>query len=805
MVTIPSRPSLSSAPQAAKAWLVLVIVAAAFAVITFAGTVVEPQTVRATNAADEFDTTRAFDRIATIMGEENPHPVDHPETARVRDRLTAMITAMGFDPQLTQHHVCDGVGSGRYLGCAKVTNVSFALGPAPSPSPSSSGARDTLLLLAHYDSVPAGPGAGDDMIGVATILEIAHHLQREQPQKPILAVFTDGEEFGLFGAKAFVEQDPRFDRIETILNFEARGVGGPVFMFETSQPNSFVIRQFARGTKRPVTNSTMAAVYEAMPNGTDMTEFLRYDINALNFSPIRNERYYHTPQDNLTNLSKPSLQHMGDQGLGTARAFLNADTVPATSRVLYTDILGQYLLVIPAALALPILGASLMLALFLLMTTNRHGLVGARIITAFLPVMAVIIGGGLSFMVQLTIKLVRGDPLYWIAHGWATQGFAVLSALWAITILGGFARRLGTGRQLAVAAWAWFLVLGLVCTVYLPGGAIMFVAPACVFAVAAIISLLTPKIAIWGYALAALVSLMVWAPSLGLIGSALGFGISAAITAATVFAAWPVMALMGLVQTGDVAGDKPRKSLPLATLATAGGLFTFAILAVSLPKYSVWGPRHLNINHYTDHMTGDSYIAFLTPEASSPAPPKNVLTNTDGTVTPVDYGPVLTDIAFSYWSHPAAPFASTPTPVVATVEANPAQPQTHTVTLRAPGTPTAEITPVDRVTILTPATLRVIGATYGPTTEEINADVGAATLRCFGQSCLAEGLTLTLAGSEEDMGAASLTLLLDRYGTTEATSVYAARRDEKTVPRQLGDRHTELLKVRLDTRQRTTN
>ena len=38
-----------------------------------------------------------------------------------------------------------------------------------------------VLLMAHYDSVPAGPGAGDDLSGVAAILEAARALKAGPP------------------------------------------------------------------------------------------------------------------------------------------------------------------------------------------------------------------------------------------------------------------------------------------------------------------------------------------------------------------------------------------------------------------------------------------------------------------------------------------------------------------------------------------------------------------------------------------------------------------------------------------------
>ncbi len=60
-----------------------------------------------------------------------------------------------------------------------------------------------LLLSSHYDSTPTGPGASDDGIGVATMLEVAHLLRGQRLTRPITFLFDEGEEAGLLGARAF--------------------------------------------------------------------------------------------------------------------------------------------------------------------------------------------------------------------------------------------------------------------------------------------------------------------------------------------------------------------------------------------------------------------------------------------------------------------------------------------------------------------------------------------------------------------------------------------------------------------------
>ena len=88
-------------------------------------------------------------------------------------------------------------------------------------------------MSAHYDSVPVGPGASDDGVGVATLLEVGSILKRRPLQRPVILLFNEGEELGLVGARAFLP-DPLSRNVDSLLNFEARGVNGPVTMFETN-------------------------------------------------------------------------------------------------------------------------------------------------------------------------------------------------------------------------------------------------------------------------------------------------------------------------------------------------------------------------------------------------------------------------------------------------------------------------------------------------------------------------------------------------------------------------------------------
>ena len=92
--------------------------------------------------------------------------------------------------------------------------------------------------MAHYDSVPMAPGAGDDGAGVVAILETARALKLEAPCKhPIMLILTDAEENGLIGAEAFFNQHPLAKEVGIVLNVEGSGSSGSSMVLRTSDSN----------------------------------------------------------------------------------------------------------------------------------------------------------------------------------------------------------------------------------------------------------------------------------------------------------------------------------------------------------------------------------------------------------------------------------------------------------------------------------------------------------------------------------------------------------------------------------------
>ncbi|MCL2556052.1 MAG: M28 family peptidase [Firmicutes bacterium] len=189
----------------------------------------------------------------------------------------------------------------------------------------------SIMLMAHYDSHPnsLSTGLADNAYSVATMLEIARLLMEKINDGYTLVngvkfVFTDAEEIGLWGAHRIVgrngnpydEEHPAeylefMKGVNLVVNIEGRGNRGPLFMFETSEGNSAIIRFFSNAG-RPFSFSIATAVYGILPMNTDLTPFLRAGFASMNFSTLDSMEHYHTDYDSLNYINMDTLQNYGN-------------------------------------------------------------------------------------------------------------------------------------------------------------------------------------------------------------------------------------------------------------------------------------------------------------------------------------------------------------------------------------------------------------------------------------------------------------------------------------------------------------
>lgn len=434
-----------------------------------------PAPIPATASATEFSAERAFQHVKGIAG--LPRPIGSPSHAAARDYIFQQLRAFGLDPDI-QKTTAVNSGAAPLFYAGTIQNIVARR--------KGSGAGRAVLLAAHYDSVSTGAGANDDGVGVATLLETARVLGTSGPQlkNDVIFLFTDSEETGLLGARAFVAEHPWAQEVEVALNFEARGNGGPAIMFETSPQNGALIRALAKATTNPLANSLSYEIYKRLPNSTDMTVFKAAGLPGMNFAHINGLTHYHTQLDSVENVDARTVQHHGSYALALSRHLGAAvSAVKPEGDTIYFNALGFLLVRYPAWFAGPLaVGVIVLLAAVIGLGFRRKKLTGRGIVEGALLFFLSLIAAGTAIWIAwwLVRRLHPGSGLIAhgdsYSHGFYVLGFAALTLATTAAILGAFQRRI-SGPNLFVAALLWWSVLMAAATIAVIGGSYLLTWP----------------------------------------------------------------------------------------------------------------------------------------------------------------------------------------------------------------------------------------------------------------------------------------------------------------------------------------
>lgn len=276
----------------------------------------------------EFSASNARAILKELVGDGIPHPSGSGQNVVVRERIVAYLRESGYEPQLQSTRKSQNDAE------IAITNVvARRRGARPGRA---------IMVAAHYDSVDEGPGACDDGVGVAVVLEVARMIQYlPSVRNDFVVLITDGEEIGRLGAKAFVREHPWAKDVEVVINLEARGTTGRSLLFEMSDEDEWLVDLYSKHVARPATSSLYSEAYRRLPFDTDFTVFKRHGMEGYNFAFIGNPRYFHSPDDDYEHADPRSLRHHGDNTWQLARALVDFDLDARTEgRAIHTDVLG---------------------------------------------------------------------------------------------------------------------------------------------------------------------------------------------------------------------------------------------------------------------------------------------------------------------------------------------------------------------------------------------------------------------------------------------------------------------------------
>ena len=559
----------------------------------------------ATAPAAEFSAQRALDTLHRVLKDDTPHPVGSPANEAVRGRIIDELTRLGYQPQVQTAFDC-----GQYVSCATVNNVLARLDGTEGDSDSS----DAVLLAAHYDSVPAGPGDSDDGTGTAAVLEIARALKAmPAPRHSIILLIDDGEEAGLLGARAFVDFHPWAKNVRAAVNVDDRGTSGPSLMFETGSANDWVLRIFARHAKHPATTSIAYAVYKQLPNDTDFTIFKAAGYQGLNFGYIDGVAHYHTPLDNSANVNLSSLQHHGENALPAISALANSDLAnPPQREAVFFDLFGRLLIHWQArrSIALAPIVFILLAAQIAWMIRNARMTLRELLWGMIGWLVTMVVTGLLAFIVERLVHLAGGTPVDWVAYSLPIKVAFWSLAVSVVTIHALLFARRARFWGLWAGTWAWWALLAVVISWQLPGTSYILLVPACVAALAGLPATLGrsenpggagagPAAAVAAILPLASAAIVGFVPAL-LLYSALG---NRALVLIAVIVAWICTPLAPLCE--DLRGVPGLRGLAIPwmpILVTALALFA----AVVVPAYSAKSPERVNIEFSQDADTGNA-------------------------------------------------------------------------------------------------------------------------------------------------------------------------------------------------------
>jgi len=450
-----------------------------------------PAPLPASAAPTAFSAERAMTHVRAIA--QRPHPSGSPDHARVREYLIATLMTLGLEPEIQE---TTGVGTHNAVA-AHVLNVVARL-------PGRSGSGPAVLLAAHYDSVPAAPGAGDDAAAAAALIETMRALRAGEPlAHDVIVLLTDGEESGLTGAAAFVREHRWAKDVAVVLNFEGRGTRGPSVMFETGAGNLDAVRAL-RLVPHAIATSFAASLYRLLPNDTDVSEFVALGQPMMNFAFSDGLERYHTSSDDVAHLDLGSVQHHGDLSLALARAFADGPLPRTrTGDAVFFNLPPFGLIVYPESVSMPLTMVAIVLVLISVATVRRRhvrwmrdvslGAMAAVVAAVLAVAVAVGVGGGFDRFI--------GGPASGASAG---RGFyaAAIALLALSTAMGCWtvARRRSSAAGLHAGALLVWTLIAVIVTAALPGGSYLFAWPVIA---AAIASIAGGGIALWAATIAA--------------------------------------------------------------------------------------------------------------------------------------------------------------------------------------------------------------------------------------------------------------------------------------------------------------
>ena len=268
---------------------------------------IPPRSVAVDVPSMRFSAERAMNDLAVIA--KAPHTAGSDAQARVREYIIAQVENVGLSAEVQVS--------------GSISNILVRI-----PGTASTG---TVIVTGHYDSAMLAPGAGDDGISVAAMLEAIRVLRSNPPlHNDVLFLFTDGEELGWMGAIAFIRENPETKLESIVLCFDARPGNAPLLLQETSPGDAWLLRQIV-GLPISAWGGSWKRDQERKEQDTDFDTFQVAGFTGVVFENEASGTRYHTNRDTVDAISADRVQAYGKTMLTLTRRFGTIDLSTKTT------------------------------------------------------------------------------------------------------------------------------------------------------------------------------------------------------------------------------------------------------------------------------------------------------------------------------------------------------------------------------------------------------------------------------------------------------------------------------------------
>ncbi|GBP03418.1 Endoplasmic reticulum metallopeptidase 1 [Eumeta japonica] len=240
-------------------------------------------------------------------------------------------------------------------------------------------AHTSILFNCHHDSVPTSPGASDNALFCAAMVETLYLLSRRTAKLKhnVVFLFNGAEENPLQGVAGFLKH-PWSKGVNGLVNLDSAGMNAKSILFQVTDPR--VLAAYSRSVPRPNAQALGEALFSSgiVPSDTDFRVFrddgsiygtllLRYILpqsfhfegGAQTSSGLRCPialcidiafyfmgHVYHTRHDSLDFLEAGVLQHSGDLIHEIAKEMADSDdfyTKSKPSAAVYWDFMNLFM------------------------------------------------------------------------------------------------------------------------------------------------------------------------------------------------------------------------------------------------------------------------------------------------------------------------------------------------------------------------------------------------------------------------------------------------------------------------------